>query len=241
MRKMAPKKISKKLHFSLIELLVVISLIAILVSMLLPALRKVREQAKRIQCVGNQKQAGVAFGTYSGDYNGYYPAPNINEYGNYWSNVLYSLYLSDKGLLGDGANAYVDNIGFCIDGCQYEEETIFHCPSALKKEKFSNNFEGKYFMSYAMNGYLIKNNYNQHVQLSRILKPSAGYLVMDENHTVSLNGWSFWQYSDKSFATRIHEKGRNILYVDGHANYLLYSKFPSWSMVDERYPFWYGL
>ncbi len=59
--------------FTLIEILVVIAVIAILVAMLLPALKNARATAKQIQCVSNLKNQGTAFLMYADDYNSQMP------------------------------------------------------------------------------------------------------------------------------------------------------------------------
>ncbi|MEM8736930.1 MAG: DUF1559 domain-containing protein [Planctomycetota bacterium] len=69
---------SRRSGFSLIELLVVISIIALLIGLLLPSLASARETARSIQCSSRMRQLAMAADIYATDHDGQYPTRNVS-------------------------------------------------------------------------------------------------------------------------------------------------------------------
>lgn len=95
-----PSAMSQKKGFTLIELLVVISIITLLVAILLPAIQRVRRQARAVACQSNLRQWAVAYSMYVNDTGGRLPYQFPNGAGDLvWPHALRSYYVDSNDLL----------------------------------------------------------------------------------------------------------------------------------------------
>jgi prepilin-type N-terminal cleavage/methylation domain-containing protein/prepilin-type processing-associated H-X9-DG protein len=108
----------KRKGFTLIELLVVIAIIALLMSILMPALNKVREQARRQSCAARLRQQVLALNIYAGENDTKMPLP---ETGGAW--------------LQDVA---INTVHFMLDSGMTRE--MFYCPSNSTHQKYNDYF-----------------------------------------------------------------------------------------------------
>ena len=113
-------------RFTLIELLVVIAIIAILAAMLMPALERVRTQARIVSCVSQLRQTGLGVFMYNGDYDGRLPwySNGGNECANHlrgrWNNQRMGLGILEAG-------NYLPNV------------ELFYCPG---RQEHGQNYSG---------------------------------------------------------------------------------------------------
>jgi len=184
--------------FTLIELLVIIAIIAILMTILLPALNKAQEMGRRIVCINNLKQLVLVSHSYISDNNEWLPPCRWGFLGSEWDDFL-------KPYVNGGIE-------------------VFICPSNISEASSTGTnyaYNQRVGDTQAGGGAA----YNQLPKLSMVSKPTKAGLIMD--FKISTGGRFFDSDAlyNVSHGDHRHSGSLNLSFLDGHAEWISQGRY----------------
>jgi prepilin-type processing-associated H-X9-DG protein/prepilin-type N-terminal cleavage/methylation domain-containing protein len=209
--------------FTLVEILVVIGIITLLMGILMPALQRVRKQAKAVVCQNNLRQIGMGAGFYAEQYNLYVPRALDNNIGTAWFQ-LFMPFLSQKPIDNDYRSVEIyrcpsypnkrQTICYVINGWEFENEKdmvgnetieptrVIDCTRRAYTIYLTDNEDGKWRQIIAKAG---DEGYNR----CDVWNP--GHLPASDSEDLN---------TGRRVARERHNKGANCLFLDWHVEWL---------------------
>ena len=247
----------KKGFFTLVELLVVIAIIAILASLLLPALNQAKAAAQKIQCTNLLKNLGVYWFNYSSDYNDYL-LPVVGISPAYW----WCEYLVRSGEMPCRITANSDPV--TQPGVKAKIGRYFMCPSAAASNWAIYKQEGHTVymyiampLSYSYNNFFNPLSTASPAKVDSVVNVRKINEIKQASVTVSIGEqWKYYAISSPTskyaFTLRpreysevaskfpfkpyeCHTGGSNFLWVDGHA-----APENDWTKNTQMFASWYA-